>query len=84
VLSIRIKPGDRSLIDRAAKAHGKSAADFALDAARAAAEETLLGQAVIPAGPEAYVAFLARLEIPAQPNERLRRTMQTDFPWDKA
>ncbi len=83
-LSIRITPEERGLIDRAAKAQGKSRADFVLDAARAAAEEAQLGQAVIVAtGPEAYAAFLTRLDMPPQPNERLRRTMRTQTSWDK-
>ncbi|WP_026871939.1 DUF1778 domain-containing protein [Inquilinus limosus] len=83
-LNIRIKPEERNLIDRAAKARGKNRTDFVLDAARAAAEEALLDQAVISAGPEAYAAFLARLDVPPQPNERLRKTMQMKAPWEKA
>lgn len=82
-LNIRIKPEERSLIDRAAKARGKNRTDFVLDAARAAAEEALLDQTIIVASPEAYAAFLARLDMPPQPNERLRRTMRTKAPWDK-
>ncbi|WP_342234927.1 type II toxin-antitoxin system TacA family antitoxin [Inquilinus sp. OTU3971] len=82
-LNIRIKPEERSLIDRAAKARGKNRTDFVLDAARAAAEEALLDQTVIVVSPEAYAAFLARLDMPPQPNERLRRTMRTKAPWDK-
>jgi uncharacterized protein (DUF1778 family) len=82
-LNIRIKPEERSLIDRAAKARGKNRTDFVLDAARAAAEETLLDQTIIAASPEAYAAFLARLDMPPQSNERLRKTMQTPAPWDK-
>jgi uncharacterized protein (DUF1778 family) len=83
-LNIRIKPEERSLIDRAAKARGKNRTDFVLDAARAAAEEALLDQTIIVVSPEAYAAFLARLDMPPQPNERLRRTMRTKAPWDKA
>lgn len=83
-LNLRIKPEERSLIDRAAKAKGKNRTDFVLEAARAAAEETLLDQTIIAASPEAYAEFLARLDAPPQPNERLRKTMQTPAPWDKA
>ena len=81
-LNIRIKPEERNLIDRAAKARGKNRTDFVLDAARAAAEETLLDQVLIAASPQAYAAFLARLDMPPQSNERLRTTMQTKAPWD--
>jgi len=83
-LNIRIKPEERSLIDRAAKARGKNRTDFVLEAARAAAEEALLDQAIITASPEAYAAFLARLDMPPQPNELLRKTMQTPAPWEGA
>jgi len=83
-LNIRIKPEERSLIDRAAKARGKNRTDFVLDAARMAAEEALLDQAIIAASPEAYAAFLARLDMPPEPNERLRKTMQAPAPWEKA
>jgi len=83
-LNIRIKPEERNLIDRAAKARGKNRTDFVLEAARSAAEEVLLEQAIVVASPKAYAAFLARLDMPPQPNKRLRKTMQTPAPWDKA
>ncbi|WDJ07094.1 DUF1778 domain-containing protein [Xanthomonas campestris] len=83
-LNLRIKPEERSLIDRAAKARGKNRTDFMLDAARSAAEEALLDQTLIAASPDAYAAFLARLDMPPQPNARLRKTMQTPAPWKKA
>lgn len=56
-LNLRIKPEERSLIDRAAKARGKNRTDFMLDAARSAAEEALLDQTLIAASPDAYAAF---------------------------
>ena len=64
-LNLRIRPEERNLIDRAAKARGKNRTDFVLDAARLAAEEALLvteayqrriaegiAQALAPAAPE--------------------------------
>ncbi|MAY27491.1 MAG: CopG family transcriptional regulator [Polycyclovorans sp.] len=83
-LNLRIKPEERSLIDRAARARGKNRTDFVLDAARSAAEEALLDQTLISVSPEAYARFLARLDMPPQPNERLRKTMQATAPWEKA
>ena len=82
-LNIRIKPEERSLIDRAARARGKNRTDFILDAARLAAEDALLDQALISVSPNAYAEFLKRLDMPPSPNARLRRTMQTAAPWDK-
>jgi uncharacterized protein (DUF1778 family) len=83
-LNLRIKPEERGLIDRAAKARGKNRTDFILDAARSAAEEALLDQALIAVSPTAYAEFIARLDQLPGPNERLRKTMQTPSPWDKA
>lgn len=76
-LSIRIKPEALALIDRAAKTQGKSRIDFILDAARSAAEEALLNQVLIARSPTAHAEFVRRLDMPPQPNERLRKTMHT-------
>jgi uncharacterized protein (DUF1778 family) len=81
-LNLRIRPEERGLIDRAATITGKTRTDFVLEAARRAAEDVLLDRAVLGVSPEAYAAFLARLDAPPQPNERLRRTMQTVPPWE--
>ena len=82
-LNIRIQPKVRSLIDRAAALVGKNRTDFVLDAARHAAEDTLLDLTIIVAGAKAYAEFLERLDAPPQPNERLRRSLQTPAPWEK-
>ena len=81
-LNIRIQPELRGLIDRAAGLMGKNRTDFVLDAARHAAEDALMDRAMIAVGPKAYAEFLARLDAPPQPNERLRRTMKTRAPWE--
>lgn len=81
-LNLRIKPEVRSLIDRAAKARGKNRTDFILDAARAAAEDALLDQALLVASPEAYAAFVQRLDAPPAANAQLQKTLQTPAPWD--
>ena len=83
-LNIRVKAEERGLIDRAAKLRGKTRTDFILDAARLAAEEALLDQTPMVVSPDAFAAFLARLDQPPAPNERLRKTMQTPAPWDPA
>lgn len=83
-LNIRIKPEERDLIDRAAKARGKNRTDFILDAARSAVEDTLLDQALIVVSAKVYGKFLDRLDEPPRVNKRLRKTMQTPAPWEKA
>ena len=80
-LNIRVGTEVRSLIDRAAKARGQNRTDFILDAARRAAEDTLLDRALISVSPKAYAEFLARLDEPAKPNDKLRRTMRVTPPW---
>lgn len=81
-LNMRIKPEDRSLFDWAAKAQGKTRTDFILEAARRAAEETMLDRTLVQVSPEAYDAFLARLDAPPAPSDRLKKTMQTKAPWE--
>lgn len=80
-LNIRIRAEERGLIDRAAAARGTNRTDFILDAARRAAEDALLDRALISVSPKAYAEFLARLDAPARPNERLSRTMRAPSPW---
>ena len=81
-LNIRIRPEERDLIDRAALTRGKNRTEFILEAARHAAENALLDRTLFTVSPKAYAEFLNRLDAPAQPNERLRRTMRTPAPWD--
>lgn len=82
-LNIRIKPEVRDLIDRAAKSRGKNRTDFILDSARVAAEDTLLDQVIMTVSPQAFEQFQARLDIPPNPNDRLRKTMLTPAPWER-
>ena len=81
-LNLRIKAEERGLIDRAAKTLGKNRTDFVLDAARRAAEDALLDRTVLTVSPKAYAEFMARLDAPPQPNERLRKTLRTVAPWE--
>ena len=81
-LNIRIKPEERGLIDRAAQLLGKNRTEFMLDAARRVAEEALLDRTLFEVSPEIYQEFLNRLDAPPEPNERLRKTMQTPPPWE--
>jgi hypothetical protein len=82
-LNIRISQDTRALIDRAAALGGKTRTDFILDAAKRAAEDALLDRSLFCMEPSAYENFLSRLDAPAQPNEKLRRTLQTPLPWQE-
>jgi uncharacterized protein (DUF1778 family) len=81
-VNLRIRTETRALIDRAAQALGRSRSDFMIDAARRAAEDTILDQAVITIDRESYDRFLAILDRPPESNERLRKLMQTPAPWE--
>ena len=83
-LNLRIPPAERNLIDRAAESKGKTRTDFILEAARRAAEDALLDRTMFSVGAEAYAEFIRRLDAPAQPNARLRRTMKVRAPWTKS
>ncbi len=83
-LNIRIKADERGLIDRAARARGQNRTDFILEAARRAAEDALLDRTLITVSPEAHKEFVKRLDAKPRPNARLRKTMQTAAPWEKA
>ena len=79
--NLRVTLGDKELIDRAVNASGLTRTDFVLQAARAAAQELLVERAWSAMAPGAYEAFLRHLDAPANPNERLRRTMAAPRPW---
>jgi uncharacterized protein (DUF1778 family) len=81
-LNLRIKPGERSLIDRAAVLTGKTRTDFVLEAARRAAIDALTDRSLFVVDAATYAEFAAALDAPPHPNEKLRRTMQMPAPWD--
>jgi mRNA interferase RelE/StbE len=81
VCVIAVGKRERGLIDCAAQVSGKNRTDFILDAARRAAEDTLLEQDFLQVDGEAYDRFLVRLDTRAQPSERLRQTMSATPPW---
>ncbi len=81
-LNVRVKAEDRNLIDRAARLLGKSRTDFLLESARQAAQDALLDQTLFKVSPKVYAEFIARLDAPPAPNEKLRRTMTTPAPWE--
>ena len=79
--NLRIGQGERNLIDSAARTTGKTPTDFVLDAARRAAEAALLDQVYFGVSQDAYDEFLARLDAPPRPNERLKRALRKPPVW---
>ncbi|MDO9168822.1 MAG: DUF1778 domain-containing protein [Methylobacter sp.] len=80
-VNLRIRSDIRTLIDRAAKAQGKTRSDFMIDAARRAAEESLIDQALVRVDQTTYAHFLNVLDSP--PNgEGFERLMAAPKPWE--
>ena len=82
-LNFRVKTADRNLIDRAARLLGKSRTDFMVESARQAAQDALLDQTLFTVSPKIRATFVARLDAPPAPNEKLRRMMTTPAPWNE-
>lgn len=81
-LNMRVRQQDLDLLTWAAEAQGKTRTDFILEAARKAAEATLLDRTLVQVDPETFAQFQALLDAPPNPSERLRRTMRTRAPWE--
>lgn len=79
-VNLRIRADVRALIDRAAKAQGKTRSDFMIDAARRAAEESLLDQALVRVDQETYQRFIEALDQPPD-GEGYERLMAAPKPW---
>jgi len=80
-VNLRVRSDIRALIDRAAKAQGKTRSDFMIDAARRAAEESLLDQALVRVDQKTYDYFLEILDRPPS-GEGFERLMAATKPWN--
>lgn len=81
-VNLRVRDDIRGLIDRAARAQGKTRSDFMIDAARRAAEEALLDQILVRVDAETYAYFLAVLDAPPS-GPGFDRLMNAPRPWGK-
>jgi len=82
-VNLRMRTEIRSLIDHAAMMLGRSRSDFVIEAARRAAEDAILDQAIIEVSRERYEQFLEMLDRSPQPNAKLRATMQAKPLWQQ-
>ena len=80
-ISMRIPSDARDLIDRAAKATGRTRTDFMLETARRAAEEVLLDQRFFYLDAAEYAAFLKALDAPPRDLPELRKLLIEAAPW---
>ncbi len=72
-----------ALIDRAAAIRGVTRTEFVLRSSEAAAIETLNERPVIALDDEAYDAFVAALDAPVQPNNRLKERFARRPLWER-
>jgi uncharacterized protein (DUF1778 family) len=70
-LEARITPEQKALFQRAADLTGRSLTDFVISSLQAAAEETVRTYQVLELTARETEAFLAALDNPPAPNERL-------------
>lgn len=82
-ISLRVPTQRRELIDRAAKATGKTRTEFILESATRAAEEALLDRRVFHLDAAQYEAFEQALDAPPRPTHELRKLLAEPAPWDR-
>jgi uncharacterized protein (DUF1778 family) len=79
-VNLRMREDVRVLIDRAAKARGKTRSDFMIEAARRAAEDALLDQTLVTVDAASFQHYLDLLDKPPA-GEGFDRLMAAPQPW---
>jgi len=82
-ICLRVSRSQKALIDRAAKAQGRSRSDFILDTACREAESVLLDQCYFHLDADQFRRFTAILDAPPKRNPRLARLLKRTAPWDE-
>jgi uncharacterized protein (DUF1778 family) len=82
-INLRADQRRRALLDRAARALGKSRSEFMLDAACREATSVLLDRRFLMLDERTFKRFVAALDRPPADNPRLRRLLGTRAPWDR-
>ena len=75
-LDLRLTPGAKQTLQRAAAVAKRSGTDFALESALASAAETLADRQSFHLDPEQWEAFVVTLDAPPKPLPRLARLLQ--------
>jgi uncharacterized protein (DUF1778 family) len=82
-INLRASQKQKTLIDRAAEALGRSRSDFMLETACREAEAVLLDRRYFALPEEAFKKFKALLDKPPKENPGLRRLLRTKAPWER-
>jgi uncharacterized protein (DUF1778 family) len=75
-LDLRLTPGAKQTLQRAAAAAQRSVSEFGLESALASAAETLADRQSFQLNDEQWEAFVAALDAPPQLHPRLARLLQ--------
>ena len=81
-INIRAKANQRALIDHAAQLQGKSRSEFMLESAYQKAQDVLLDRCFFGLSELKIKQFLALLDAPPTPNQKLNALLKTKSPWD--
>jgi len=81
-INMRVEPGQRALLTKAAAILNKDRIAFILDVACREAENVLLNQRLFQLDDDAFAAFTAALEAPAPANEKLESLLTSPSPWE--
>ena len=81
-INLRARHEQRSMIDKAADALGKTRSDFMLEAACREAESVLLDRRYYALDEKTFERFREELEKPTADNGRLRRLLSAKAPWE--
>jgi uncharacterized protein (DUF1778 family) len=82
-INLRASRRQKTLIDQAAQALGRSRSDFMLDTACREAESVLMDRRYFTLSAGAFRQFVAALDKPPVENPKLRRLLETRPPWQK-
>jgi uncharacterized protein (DUF1778 family) len=82
-INLRVSRRQKTLIDQAAQALGRTRSDFMLDIACREAETVLLDRRLFLLSDEAFTMFVATLDKPPKNNLRLRHLLEKKTPWQK-
>jgi uncharacterized protein (DUF1778 family) len=83
VINLRASSRQKTLIDRAAMAVGRSRSEFMLASACREAEAVLLDQRYFTLPREEFERFARELDKPPADNAKLRRLLKTKAPWGR-
>jgi uncharacterized protein (DUF1778 family) len=82
-INLRASRKQKTLIDQAAEALGRSRSDFMLDTVCREAEAVLLDRRYFALSAEDFARFASMLDKPPKDNPKLRRLLEKRPPWER-